>query len=39
MGPILDYCLINFNNQNAPEIHRGLERQGPGDTDYSDYII
>ena len=21
------------------EIHRGLERQGPGDTDYSDYII
>ena len=21
------------------ELHRGLERQGPGDTDYSDYII
>jgi len=21
------------------ELHRGLERQGPGDTDFSDYII
>ena len=21
------------------ELHRGLERQGPGDTDYSNYII
>ena len=21
------------------EVHRSLERQGPGDTDYSDYII
>ena len=21
------------------QLHRGLERQGPGDTDYSDYII
>ena len=21
------------------ELHRGLERQGPGDTDYSDYIL
>ena len=21
------------------ELHRGLERQGPGDIDYSDYII
>ena len=21
------------------ELHRGLERQGPGDTDFSDYIV
>ena len=21
------------------ELHRGFERQGPGDTDFSDYII